>query len=96
MFSPPPFFCKPAQLFPLFNVFIESSARVMVTLPKLSLVILNAAVLSDAETSIFTPARVISALTSLATSIRSVVDVDGFVFFIVSGVSDMMVSTLFS
>ena len=65
----------------------------MVTFPVLSSAILNAAVPLLDETSIFTPARVISAATSLATSIRSDVGVFGFVFFIVTGVSDMMVST---
>ena len=77
-------------------MFTESSARVMVTFPPLSSAILNAAVSPKYGTSIFTPARVMFAETSNSTSIRSVVAVFGSVFFIVSGVSDMMVSTLFS
>ena len=68
----------------------------MVTCPWLSSAILNAAVFSDAETSIFTPASVIFADTPSATSIRSVVAVDGSVFLIVIGVPDLIVSTLFS
>ena len=92
-----PFFCKPAQLKPLFSVFTESSARVMVTCPWLSSAILNAAVFSDAETSIFTPASVMFALTPPATSILSVVmAVFGSTFAIVTGVVDLIVSTLFS
>ena len=93
----PPFFCKPAQLFPLFNVFTELSARVMVTSPELLSAILNAAVPSKDETSIFTPSRVMFALTTSATSIRSVVmAVFGSTFAIVTGVVDLIVSTLFS
>ena len=91
--SSPPFFCKPAQLDPLFNLFTEPSARVMVTFPQLSSAILNAALFSNAETSIFTPASVIFAETPSATSIRSVVGVFGSVFFIVIGVPVLIVST---
>ena len=89
----PPFFCKPAQSDPLFNVFIELSARVMVKSPQLSSAILNAAVSPISETLIFTPASVIFAETFSATSIRSVVAVDGSAFFIVIGLADLIVST---
>ena len=91
--SSPPFFCKPAQLSPLFNMFTESSARVMVTFPWLLSAIFNAAVSLIYETSIFTPASVIFAETPSATSIRSVVGVFGSVFFIVIGVPVLIVST---
>ena len=93
MFSPSPFFCKPAHPYPLFSVFSEPSARVIVTFPVLSSAILNAAVSLIDETSIFTPASVIFAETPSATSIRSVVGVFGSVFFIVIGVPVLIVST---
>ena len=83
--------CKPAQLLPLFNLF--TSARVITTKLLFTLLFLNAAILGKDETSIFTPARVIFAQLPSATSILSVVGVFGSVFFIVTGVSDMMVST---
>ena len=93
MFSPSPFFCKPAHPYPLFSVFSEPSARVIVTFPVLSSAILNAAVSLIDETSIFTPASVISAKTSFSTSILLDVAVDGSVFAIVTAVPDLMVST---
>ena len=93
MFSPSPFFCKPAHPYPLFSVFSEPSARVIVTFPVLSSAILNAAVSLIDETSIFTPASVIFASTHSATSILLDVAVDGSVFAIVKAMSDLMVST---
>ena len=76
------------------SIFVVPSARVTVTFPVLLSAILNAAFSSDAQTSIFTPARIIFAETPFSTSILCVVGVKGSIFAIVSVVSDLTTSVL--
>ena len=82
-----PFFWRPAQFLPLFKVFVLPSARVIVTSPVLLSSILNAQAFSVPETSMFTPARVIFALTPLTTTILSSVVETPSLFAIVTAVS---------